>query len=230
MGANNKLQLLPTPWSKDNLPPSSASLLSIASKRGLIAAAGPDSLVIASTKDVREALSQKSDDDGVVTSFTPLVTIPTTQLRHVAFSSDEEFLVIATESGESLIVYNVDDAIQKKDPVRQIATGPSPIRALAPNPAPEYAHYFAAVLESGQLVIADVSTSQFQPRGSDNVTCAAWSMKGKAVIAGLKDGTAIQFDTSGKPVAAGTIPRPPDVDASYSSKFIYPLASKGINC
>ena len=54
---NDKLRLLPSPWPSDSQPLAAASLLSVASGKGLVAAAGPDTLVIASTERVRETFA-----------------------------------------------------------------------------------------------------------------------------------------------------------------------------
>ncbi|KAK1917232.1 hypothetical protein P3342_012077 [Pyrenophora teres f. teres] len=110
------------PWPVDALPPASANLLSVASKPGLLAAAGPNILVIASTDAVRNAFQNKTTADeienaddprlderdiDVVTDFTPDVTISTPNLRHVAFSANGDFLAVAAEERPTLHVYDV---------------------------------------------------------------------------------------------------------------------------
>jgi nucleoporin NUP159 len=223
-GIDKKLRLLPNPWSDDNLPPSSASLLSIASKRGLLAAAGPDALVLTTTQSIRDAFKEEpeKDDKGnyvneLLKPFSPEVILPIPQLRHVAFSSDEDFLVATAESGGGLAVYAVDDALQKKKPTLQIPTDGIAVRALVPNPNPEVGQYYAAVLESGRLAIINVADNQTVTPQEENVTCMAWSNKGKAFVAGFKDGSAVQYKLGGGIMAK--IPRPPNVEEGYSGKY-----------
>lgn len=106
--SDNKLRLFPTPWSPEKFPLTTASLLSVASGRGLIAAAGPDALVIWTTESVREAIASESKDkpskDKTSSEseeeknkkkkedFTPQATIQVPRLSQVVFSSDESCL------------------------------------------------------------------------------------------------------------------------------------------
>ncbi|KAK3060943.1 hypothetical protein LTR53_019938, partial [Teratosphaeriaceae sp. CCFEE 6253] len=74
ISADDSLQLLPAPWPSGNLPPPSASLLSAASSRGLVAAAGADTLVIAKTQSVRDAFTA-GRQEGKTIPFTPEASI-----------------------------------------------------------------------------------------------------------------------------------------------------------
>lgn len=125
--------------------------------------------------------------------------------------------MVTAESGGGLAAYSTDDALNKKDPAVQIATDGIAVRALVPNPNPQLAHYFAAVLENGRLIITDITNSQVQSLIEENVTCVAWSNKGKALIAGLKDGSAVQYMTTGKLMA--TVPPPPGMSAGYAGRL-----------
>ncbi|KAF2737949.1 hypothetical protein EJ04DRAFT_509906 [Polyplosphaeria fusca] len=223
IAGDKKLKLLPTPWPTDNLPPSSASLLSVASKRGLLAAASPNALVLVNTETARKAFERDADENNAISNFEPDGLISMPQLRHVAFSSDEDFLVVSAESGGGLAVYSVD-ALKggNTDLGQQIATDQIPIHALVPNPAPEFEKFFAVILESGRLVIADVAEGRLIPVHPEGVTSVSWSVKGKALVAGLGDGTIIQYHAEGKVMA--TIPRPPDVNASHAVVAVFWLA------
>jgi nucleoporin NUP159 len=154
----------------------------------------------------------------VVIDFKPDVTIAVPQLRHVAFTSGEDFLVVSAEDKGGLAVYSTLDLVGKKtEPTLQLDTEQVPVRALLPNPAPEHEHYVAVVLDSGKLLIADISGGKTTVMHPDNVLCAAWSVKGKAVVAGLTDGTAVIYNlTTGKMI--GMIPRPPNVPDAYAGK------------
>ncbi|KAF2658122.1 hypothetical protein K491DRAFT_653606 [Lophiostoma macrostomum CBS 122681] len=221
IGGDKKVRLLPQPWPLDNLPSSSASLLSVASNRGLIAAAGPESLVLAHTDSARKAFSTEAGENSVVSDFTPDVVTRVPQLRHVAFSSDEDFLVITAEEGGGLAVYAVQDLLaQKTDPGVQIATESTAVRALVPNPNPELGHFFAAVLDSGRLGLADVAKGQIQTMVQEGVSCVAFSTRGRALIAGMHDGSARQYKVEDASLMA-TIPSPPDVGDNYTTSGIY---------
>ncbi|PVI06970.1 hypothetical protein DM02DRAFT_581602 [Periconia macrospinosa] len=209
----SKLQLLPTPWPNDNLPPASATLLSVASMRGLLAAASPDTLTISYTQNVRKAFQQKPGKKDIIGDFKPDLTISIQQPRHVAFSIDEEYLVVSLENGGNILVYSVDALLRgETKPERQIDTNES-LRALLPNPNPDFAHYVAVVGDSGRLEIADISGGKKALIRSDGVTCASWSVKGRAYVIGLQDGTAAVFKTTDTEL--GTIPRPPELEGNY---------------
>lgn len=126
------------------------------------------------------------------------------------------------EASGGLSVYRVDDLLNKKtEPVANISTGEQPLRTLTPNPeASEFGHQFAVVLENGQLALFDAENGDMWTLPHDNVTCIGWSTKGKALIAGLQNGTAILYKTvGGTPGILGLVPLPPDVDPSLGSKF-----------
>jgi nucleoporin NUP159 len=213
-----KLKLLSAPWPADNLPPSSACLLSAASKRGLVAAAGPDQLVVATADSIRAAFEKDADEStNVVTDFSPAVTIPVPKLRHVAFSSDEDFLVISAEEGGGLAIYDAAGLLENKLSSTQFPTDQTPVRALVPNPNPQYGHFFAAVLDSGRLLLIDVTQKKSTVIHEIDVTCVAWSIKGLALVAGLKDGSAVQYKTDGKLLA--TVPAPPEMDPDFIGEY-----------
>lgn len=209
-----KVKLLPSEWPNSQLPPTTASLLSISSSKGLLAAAGPDGLIVASTSNVRKAFLASSNEN--IKPITPELVIPNPRLSHVAFTADGAYLVISAEQGGGLAVYNVDELLKNiKEPAFQIATEGVAIRALAANPAPEYAEFVAVVLSNGHLMIANLRDRNFgsgvnnSPSLKDSVSSICWSNKGKQLVAGLADGTLYQMDPKG--VGKAVIPRPPDL-------------------
>ncbi|KAJ5060531.1 hypothetical protein PSV09DRAFT_2380826 [Bipolaris maydis] len=223
-----KVKLLPQPWPADNLPSASASLLSVASKPGLLAAAGPNILVVASTDAVRKAFEGKTTADDidkpddprleerdidVVSDFTPDVTISTENLRHVAFSADGDFLVVTPEQQASISIFSVAEVVKGRKDAEQTVQTDAPVRALLPNPAPEFEHFFAIVLDSGKLQICNVTDGAKKTIRDAHVNCAAWSTRGKAVVSGSTDGTCAINMTNGE--LKGVIPRAPDVDENY---------------
>lgn len=212
--SENKLRLLPTPWSSENFPSATASLLSTAPGRGLLAAAGPDALIIATTESVRSAFSADSNEK--VKNFTPQSTIQVPRVSQVVFSSDESCLVISAEEGGGLAVYDTDGLLSgNKESAFQIPTNGVAVRQILANPSKENAHQFGLVLTNGQLLLADLKQRQLVngaaggPVFKDNVSCACWSRLGKQIVAGLADGTAAQVDLQGNVKA--TIPKPPQL-------------------
>ena len=150
-----------------------------------------------------------------MSDFTPDVTISTADLRHVVFSTDGDFLATSAEETGGLTLYDVAGLVKqgRKDAGNQISTEGVPVRSLLPNPATEYGHYFAVVLDSGKLQIVNGVEGNKLTIREDGVNCIAWSTRGKAVVSGLADGTLAINMSSGE--LKGIIPRPPDVDESY---------------
>ena len=110
-----KVRLLPTPWPEDKLPAPTSSLLSIASHKGLVAAAGPDAIILATTESVRKAFEQPGTGDSHTRNFQPELLIPMhMRVSQLAFTADEEYLVVSAEVGGGLAVYSVQTLLQGK--------------------------------------------------------------------------------------------------------------------
>lgn len=219
----NKLKLFPQPWPTDRLPPSYANLLAVASRKGIVAAAGPDSLVVASTEKLRQKLGDKNAaKDGEWVAFQSDLSIPMPRLSQVAFTADEQHLVVSAEEGGGLAIHDVGALMQgNKDSAFQLGTENVAVRCLAPNPMPELAENIAVVLTGGQLMIANLKEQRFISGQNaavlkDGATCVAWSNKGKQLTAGLQDGTAVQMKPDGSPQAI--VPRPPTLEGDQYSK------------
>ncbi|MCJ1281858.1 hypothetical protein MMC26_001181 [Xylographa opegraphella] len=234
INGESKVRLLPTPWPPEALPPPTASLLSIASTKGLLAAAGPDSVVIASTDSVRAAFEAVSSNASDIKPFSPQLTLPIgTRVSQVAFSSDENYLVISAETGGGLAVYDVPSIIQGNTrSAFELSTDGVSIRALTPNPATEKAELFAVILTNGQLLIADMKSRQYLsgPTGQilkDGVSCVSWSKLGKQLIAGLGNGGGFQMTPNGE--SKGDIPKPPGIEGDQHVSSILWLESKPNN-
>ncbi|KAK5126420.1 hypothetical protein LTR85_010656 [Meristemomyces frigidus] len=224
VSGEDKLRLLPSPWPAESQPPASASLLSIASGKGLVAAAGPDVLVLAETHKLRQALKE-GEKGNAVKSFAPAATLQIPRVSQVAFSSDESCLVIVAEQGGGLQVYDVNALTSgSKEPAFQISTDGASVRQLLPNPNPSEStsHLFGVVLGGGQLLLADLKarelskSSSGSPMFHERVVCACWSRLGKQIVAGREDGTAVQIDQQGNVKAE--IPRPPRLAESVDSR------------
>lgn len=168
---------------------------------------------------MRKAFQNTAENWDVVSDFTPEVTIPWTgpPLRHVAFTTGGDFLVVSAENQGGLAVFDTKAVMRgKQQPEQQVATDGVPVRNLLPNPDKQYEQYVAIVLDSGKLSIVDIIQAQTVTLRDDGVTCAAWSSRGKAVAAGMRDGTTAIYLVQGG--HTGTIPRPPDLDENYEGK------------
>lgn len=212
-----KLQLLPTPWPADSLPPTTASLLSVASQNGILAAAGPNSVVVAKTEAVRKAFGTNDGADSSVKAFTPQLTLDLgIRISQVAFAADEKYLVLSVEDGGGLAVYDVQSLMQGNTQTAfEISTNGASLRTLLPNPTPERAELFAVVTVKGQLLMANLASQQLVngPQGTvlkEGVSCVSWSARGKQIIAGLGDGSCFQLTPEGE--GKNSIPPPPNME------------------
>ncbi|RYP56841.1 hypothetical protein DL769_009845 [Monosporascus sp. CRB-8-3] len=214
---------LTTPWSPPPAP--TASLLSIASNRGLVAAAGPDGVVVASTESVRKAFEKPQEGDSEVREFEPQLKLSLPlRICQLAFTTDENYLVMSAEQGGGLAVYEVQAFQQgSTEPAFQIPTNGEPLRALVPNPNSKMAELCAVVTDKGKLLMANMKQRNFAAGRNgqvlrEQVSCISWSNKGKQLVAGLGDGTIAQMTPEGEVKAE--IPRPPSLDASYFVEFL----------
>ncbi|KAF7198122.1 hypothetical protein HII31_00478 [Pseudocercospora fuligena] len=245
------------PW--ETQPPVHASLLSIASAKGILAVAGPSSLVIANTELLRRQAIPKRLEKGeerlirengvpvegkayAVREDEPFpipvkahLIIDTPRLSHVAFSADESCLVIVSEQGGGLAVYDTNALVNgNKEPAFSIGTNGVSVRHLLPNPNPDEAtaHLFAIVLTNGQLLLADLKARNLRKGQSseafhDNVFSACWSKMGKQIIAGKGDGSCAQIDPQG--VQKDSIPVAPQLaemkQADYQEALNMPVST-----
>jgi nucleoporin NUP159 len=213
LGKENKARILPQPWPQDAPPVPYASLLAVASQRGLIAAAGHNAVYITTTDAVRKAYDPEST---AVKNVEIVLELRLPRLSQLSFSSDEKWMVACAESGGGLAVYDVD-ALNRgiKDAAFQLATEGISVQALAPNPAIDNAQYYCVLLSDGKMMLVDLNKKEFVsgangPVFLDGVSSVAWSNRGKQIVAGFKDGTAQQVKPDGK--IANAIPLPPDTN------------------
>jgi len=209
---DKKARILTNAWPADALPPPYASLLSVASAHALYAAGGPDALVIGKTQEIRDRIYDAKGDD--VRDCAPLHTIPHSRPTHVAFAADESCLVVAEQHRSEIVAYSTDDLAAKRSNIALKLSTNAPVRMLAPNPDPAQSQYFAVVNIHGQLMLADLGSNQLisganGPVLAENVSCVEWSTKGKQLVVGKGDGTAVQLKPDGTLVA--NIPKPQSV-------------------
>ncbi|CCU76163.1 nuclear pore complex protein subunit [Blumeria hordei DH14] len=217
LSGESKVQLLPTPWPPQKLPPPNASLLATATKRGLVAAVGPDSLILATTKSVRDAYDGTGPSTVKLKKFEPQIRVlMETRISQLVFTSDETYLVLSAETGGGLAVYDVQSLLDgSQQALFELPTNGEALRCIVPNPSPEKGELIALVTAGGDLMIANLKGREYvsSPQGSvfkKCVSCVSWSTKGKQLVAGLGDGTAFQMTPEGE--AKAEIPRPPGID------------------
>ncbi|PTB65459.1 hypothetical protein BBK36DRAFT_1170190 [Trichoderma citrinoviride] len=203
----------------DSLPAATSSLLSVASKRGLVAAAGPDQLVIATTESIRKAFESPKDGDSDIRAFEPQLKIPMPmRVSQLVFTSDENHLVLSAESGGGLAVYEVSSLLQgSSNSAFELSTNGEALRSLVPNPTvPELC---AIVTNGGNLHMANLQERKISNALKSQVSCISWSSKGKQLCAGLADGTIHQMTPEGEGKA--DIPKPPNVDNCHVSSLTW---------
>ncbi|EKV16210.1 Nuclear pore complex subunit Nup159, putative [Penicillium digitatum PHI26] len=211
------IRFLPTAWPDNALPAPTSSLLAVAHIKGLVVGAGPDTLVISTTDVVRKSIEAPAGEDMEKTKpFKPIATIPLpSRPTHVAFTPGEDGLILATENGPGISVFDTNALTQgNAQPAISIPTNGVSLRALAPNPDPS-STLVALVTMNGDLLIADLKAGSLLPGPNgpvlkDGVSCASWSNKGKQLIAGLADGTGYQMTPDGTKKAE--VPRPSDLE------------------
>ena len=215
IAGDTKVRFLPSPWPADQIPKPTSSLLSIAQQNELIAGAGPEGIVIGSTSAVRNAFTQDGPAENHFKPFAPQLTIQTPRISQLAFSSDESTLTLCADDGGGLAVYDVQKLKQgTTQPAFQLGTNSIGVRALMPNPDKENGHIMALVLTDGKLMLANLREKNFSngangPVLREGVSCLSWSSKGKQLVAGQGDGTAVQMAPDG--AIKAVIPRPPQL-------------------
>ncbi|KAB5530532.1 hypothetical protein GE09DRAFT_1252826 [Coniochaeta sp. 2T2.1] len=218
-----KLQLTPR-WADPPAP--TASLMSIASRKGLVAAAASDSIYIATTETVRKAFEAPRQGETEIRPFEPQMKVPVpTRISQLAFTADEQFLIVSAETGGGVAVYEVQALSQgSSTPAFELSTSGESIRQLVPNPSPELSAFCAIVTTNGNLLMANLTEKQLVngqngPVLRNQVTCASWSTKGKQLVAGKADGTVRQMTPDG--TDKGQIPKPPSLGDYHVESIVW---------
>lgn len=210
LAGDAKVQLTPK-WSPPPAP--TASLLAIASRKAVVAAAGPDGITLASTDSVRKAFEADKNGDSEVRPFQAEIKIPMPmRVSHLAFTPDEQYLILSAEQGGGLAVYETQTLLQgSAQSAFEINTSGESVKTLAPNPMPELAEFCAVVTNNGNLLMANLKEKSLVQSANgpvirSGVTCVGWSTKGKQLVAGMGDGSAVQMTPDGTEKAV--IPKP----------------------
>ncbi|KAI5466251.1 hypothetical protein BGZ63DRAFT_347748 [Mariannaea sp. PMI_226] len=205
----------------EQIPSSTSSLLSIASQKGLVAAAGPDQVILASTESVRKAFEAPKDGESDIRGFEPQLKIPMPmRVSHLSFTADENYLILSAESGGGLAVYEVQSLLQNAtNSAFELPTNGETLRALIPNPTPEKAELCAIVTNNGNLYMANLKERRISNPLKNQVSCVSWSSKGKQLCAGLANGSITQMTPEGETKAE--IPKPPNVGDHHVSTLTW---------
>lgn len=180
-------------------------------------------MAIASSDAVRKAISAATEDKAKTKPFQPQATIPLpARPTHVAFTSGDDALVLATENSSQLLVYETTSlSTGNAQPALSIPTNGATFRSLAPNPAPpsDEAHssLVALVTTNGELLVANLTAGNLVsgPNGNvlkTGVSSVCWSNKGKQLVAGLADGTGYQMTPDG--TQKDLVSRPSDLEGN----------------
>ncbi|CAK7220193.1 hypothetical protein SBRCBS47491_004107 [Sporothrix bragantina] len=227
VAGDTKLQFV-SKWAEPPLP--TASLISIASLKGLVAAAGPDAVHVTTTDSVRKALTAEGSggDDNDIRPFSPQVKIPMPmRVSQLAFNADESYLILSAETGGGLAVYDVQATTQNgsTQAAFELSTNGETLRSLVTNPMADKAELCALVTANGNLLMADLQQRSLrngpsgQPVLRSQVSCAAWSSKGKQLVAGCADGSVYQMTPDGQEKAH--IPKPPELGDYYVASIAW---------
>lgn len=194
--------------------------MSVASHKGLVAAAGPNAIVVATTESIRKAFEAPKSGDSQVRAFQPQLTLSMPmRVSQVTFTADENYLVLSAETGGGLAVYDVQSILNgSTNSAFEMSTNALAVRAIIPNPTQEKGELLALVTTDGKLMMANLKEKSFISEGNsqvlkEGVSCVSWSTRGKQLVAGLADGTGFQMTPEGQGKAE--IPRPPNVDANH---------------
>lgn len=134
------------------------------------------------------------------------------RISHLAFTPDEQYLILSAEQGGGLAVYETQSLLSSQlQSSFEIGTSGEAVKYLAPNPMPELAEFCAVVTTNGNLLMANLKEKSLadgpnSPVIRSQVTSVGWSTKGKQLVAGLADGSISQMTPDGSEKAS--IPKP----------------------
>lgn len=166
---------------------------------------------------MRKAFEGPKPDDSDIRSFEPQLKLPMPmRVSQLAFTADENYLILSAETGGGLAVYEVQSLLSgSTNSAFELSTNGESLRALAPNPTPEKAELCAIVTTNGNLLMANLKEKRISDSLKSQVTCVSWSSKGKQLCAGLGDGTIHQMTPEGEGKAE--IPKPANIGGHHGT-------------
>ncbi|KAI5306303.1 hypothetical protein KEM56_001488 [Ascosphaera pollenicola] len=205
------------------LPPPASSLLAVAHKHGILAAAGPQGFAVCSLSSVKQAFFAETDSK--CKPYKAQLEIPVQQrISHVAFTADEANLLVVTQDDVGILVYNTSDLLQNQ--VQVVTNVPLPgirLCCFFVNPSTAFNSLSAGVTYDGELLVIDLSVPDPQARVArgllDLCITLSWSRKGKQLVAGRMDGTLVQMTPQGAYKAL--IPHPAHLDSRHVSAVLW---------
>lgn len=151
------------------------------------------------------------------------------RVSQLAFTADENYLILSAEIGGGLAVYEVQTLLQSgTQSTFEVSTNGEALRALVPNPTPEKAELCAIVTNNGSLHIANLKERRISGALKGQVSCISWSTKGKQLVAGLADGTIHQLTPEGE--AKAEIPKPPTLGNYHGMYCLLPRRAHWLIC
>ena len=149
------------------------------------------------------------------------------RVSQLSFTADESYLVLSAETGGGLAVYDVQATTQtgNAQAAFELSTNGETLRSLVVNPMADKAELCALVTANGNLLMADLQQRSLrngpsgQPALRSQVSCAAWSSKGKQLVAGCADGSVYQMTPDGQEKAH--IPKPPQLGDYYVASIAW---------
>ena len=150
------------------------------------------------------------------------------RISHLAFTADENYLVLSAESGGGLAVYDVQSLLSGSTSTAfELPTNGESLRAFVPNPTAEKGELCAIVTNNGNLHMADLKERRISDPLKAQVSCVTWSSKGKQLCAGLADGSIHQLTPEG--AGKADIPKPPSLDNHHGKQMPFPLPVRFAN-
>lgn len=166
---------------------------------------------------MRKGFEAEKDGDSDVRRFDPQLKLPMPmRVSQLAFTADENYLILSAESGGGLAIYEVQSLLSgSTNSAFELSTNGESLRALAVNPTPEKAELCAIVTANGNLYMANLKERRISDVLKSQVSCVSWSSKGKQLCAGLADGTIHQMTPEGE--AKAEIPRAPTLENHHGA-------------
>lgn len=144
------------------------------------------------------------------------------RVSQLAFTADENYLILSAETGGGLAVYEVQSLLQgSTNTAFELPTNGEPLRALIPNPTVEKTELCAIITNGGNLHMANLKERRISNPLKAQVSCLSWSSKGKQLCAGLADGTIHQLTPEGE--GKGDIPKPPNLGNCHGKRSVVPF-------
>lgn len=169
---------------------------------------------------MRKAFSGPKEGESEVRPFQPQIKLQLPLLvSQLAFTADEQYLVLSAQPGGGLAVYDVQQlSTGDSKATFELSTNGETLRVITPNPAAESAELCAIVTDNGNLLMANLKERKLagNTKGQGlktQVSCVTWSNKGKQLVAGLADGSVHQMTPNGE--VKGIIPKPPGLGDYY---------------